>query len=104
MSKAKKFTKQIGDFFRNQVLAWLRKWVLDWLIKKILGTAIGGVLGWLFTFIFDIAWKKWVVPAYKKAIRKAETEVKRPIYKKKAKAVKDAQTEKDWDASVDDLP
>jgi hypothetical protein len=104
MSKSKEIIKTVGDFFRGQVLAWLRKWVLDWLLKKILGTAIGGVWGWLATFFFDIAWKKWIVPLWKTAVRKGESAIKKPIYKKKAEKLEDAKTKEEFDSAVDNLP
>lgn len=99
-----KIINTVFDFLRGQVLTWLRKWVLDFLLKKILGTAITGVYGWIVTFFFGIVWKKYLVPLYKYAMRKAKTAAKRPIYKKKAKNLEEAQNEDEFNSGVDDLP
>jgi uncharacterized membrane protein required for colicin V production len=90
--------------FRDIILDWLKKWLIGYLFKKILGGMVGGIKGFLLKLVINYAWKKVLKPALHWLSRKADTAMKRPIYKKKAKDLEGAKNEDDFDSAVDDLP
>ncbi len=91
-------------FFRNKGMDWAYKWLVQFLFQKILGGAVGGIKGWLLKLAIKYGWKKLIKPAAYKLARKINTAIKRPIYKKKAKAVVDAKTDDEAITAIDDMP
>lgn len=89
---------------RDWLLAFGKKWILEWLFKKIFGAVVGGIKGWLLTKVYEYLWKKVIKPKAQEAFRWVTRLYKDWQYQKKAKKVKEADNEDDWDSSVDNLP
>jgi len=89
---------------RNLMMNWAKKWVVQFIFKKVLGGVVGGIKGFLLNFVIKRLWNKFIVPTSYLLFRKVKTFITRPFLKKKAKDLKDAKTETDFDSATDNMP
>ena len=88
----------------DYLIEMARKWLWEFLCKKFFGSVIGGVKGFIAKWVFGKLWGEILKPLLLKACRKSVTFLNRIKYKKKAKALNEADTENKFDAATDNLP
>lgn len=87
-------------------VAWLKKWLLEFIIKNTMKksvAALGGVKGWLILKVYEIGWKRVILPFLGSLKRGALSVSDKLKNKKKVEDVHDAETKADFDDAMDDL-
>lgn len=83
----------------------LKKYVFELLIKKLLGSVVlGGLKGWLIRLVFDLLWKRVILPGLKNVRRGTKKVVDKVIAKKKVEKFKEAEGDKEVDDAFSNLP